>query len=151
MPAMALADAASRAVEIVAPGGDHKAAIRAAMDARAMRTGVTATVCSTNMRRSPFTDMRDFADWGPQGVRFVAAKHLSPLHTPVIAELVDDGSGKGLRRVKLFDKFAALRSLQRIFAGGAISSVSSCRARAAADQPNGAPAIHRASAPRLRR
>jgi phage terminase small subunit len=91
-------------------------AVAIAMAARAERTGITAERVIDEYARIAFSNWRRFADWGPHGVRFAAARDLSPDETPLIAELVDAGPKRGgLRRVKLFDKQAALNSLSRIF------------------------------------
>jgi phage terminase small subunit len=92
-----------------------RAAIADAMAARAQRTAITAERVLEEYARIAFADIRRFADWGPKGVRFAAARDLSPEDTPLIAELVDAGPQRGgLKRVKLFDKQAALTSLARI-------------------------------------
>jgi phage terminase small subunit len=93
---------------------DVKAAIAAAMAARAGRTGVTPERVLAEYAAIAFADLRRFADWGPAGVRFRGTRALAAEDTRLVAELVAGGRDEGLRRVKLFDKFAALRSLLRI-------------------------------------
>lgn len=106
---------------------DVKAAIGAGMAARAARTAITAARVLEEYAAIAFADWRRFADWGPEGVRFFGTDQLAPGDTRVIAELIERGpaprrgdkKSRGdtqvqLRRVKLFDKFAALRSLARI-------------------------------------
>jgi phage terminase small subunit len=96
-----------------------RAAIADAMARRAARTAITAERVLEEYARIAFADWRRFADWGPRGVRFAAARDLSAEDTPLIAELVDAGPQRGgLRRVKLFDKQAALTSLARILIHG---------------------------------
>jgi phage terminase small subunit len=96
-----------------------RAAIAAAMARRAARTEITPERVLEEYARIAFSDWRHFADWGPKGARFAAARDLSPEDTPAIAELVDAGPTRGgLRRLKLFDKQAALTSLARILAHG---------------------------------
>lgn len=98
---------------------DIRAAIAEAMARRAARTAITAERVLDEYARIAFADWRRFADWGPGGVRFTAARDLSPEDTPLIAELVDAGPRRGgLRRVKVFDKQAALNSLARILIDG---------------------------------
>lgn len=106
---------------------DVKAAIGAAMAARAARTDITAARVLEEYAAIAFADPRRFADWGPEGARFYGSAQLAPEDTPLIAEVIEreprprrgDKKSRGdtqgyLRRVKLFDKFAALRSLLRI-------------------------------------
>ena len=96
-----------------------RAAVATAMARRAARTKITPERVLEEYERIAFSDWRRFADWGPKGARFAVAHDLSPEDTPLIAELVDAGPKRGgLRRVKLFDKQAALTSLARILAQG---------------------------------
>jgi phage terminase small subunit len=95
-------------------------AVAAAMAARAERSrafiegGITAERVIAEYACVAFSDWRHFADWGPGGVRFAATRALTPDDRAAVAEIVE-ASG-GVRRVKLFDKEAALNSLVRIFA-----------------------------------
>ena len=104
-----------------------RAAIGAAMAARAARTGITAERVLAEYAAIAFADPRRFADWEKGEIRFRSAGQLAPADTRAIAELVDErrfgaarrqakpgAAGPHLRRVKLFDKLAALRSLARI-------------------------------------
>jgi len=97
-------------------------AVAAAMAARAERSrafvagGITAERVIAEYARIAFSDWRRFAAWGPKRVRFAAMRALSEDDRAAVAEIVE-GEG-GLRRVKLFDKQAALSSLSRIFAHG---------------------------------
>lgn len=111
-------------------------AVAAAMEARAERTGITAERVLDEYAAIAFADIRHFVDWGPKGVRFIETRRLSPEETRLVAELVDGGANKGLKRVKLFDKQAALNSLSRILAYAA-----SARFRSAGtdDETNTAP------------
>ncbi|HVA12071.1 MAG TPA: terminase small subunit [Stellaceae bacterium] len=110
-------DAHSRAARLLRRP-EVKAAIGAAMAARAARTDITAARVLEEYALIAFADLRRFADWGPKGVRFRGAAALSAEDTRAVAELVEgDASRAGLHRVKLFDKLAALRSLQRILDG----------------------------------
>jgi phage terminase small subunit len=108
-------------------------AVAAAMARRAARTQITAGRVIEEYARIAFADWRRFAAWGPEGVRFAASHALSAEDTPLIAELVASGrtkgggGGGGLRRVKLFDKQAALASLLRI-----LSNAETARFRLAA-------------------
>lgn len=89
-------------------------AVAAAIAARAERTGITAERVIAEYARVAFSDWRRFADWGPRGVRFAQTRALTPDDRAAVAGIVE-ASG-GVRRVKLFDKQAALNSLSRIFA-----------------------------------
>lgn len=111
-------------------------AVAAAMAARAERTGITPERVLDEYTAIAFANIRHFVDWGPKGVRFIATRRLSPEKTRLVAELVDGGADKGLKRVKLFDKQAALNSLSRILAYG-----DSARFRSAGtdDETNTAP------------
>jgi phage terminase small subunit len=102
-----------------------RAAIAEAMARRADRSrasiagGITPERMLEEYARIAFSDWRRFAAWGPRGVRFAAARDLSREDTPLIAELVDGGPKRGgLRRVRLFDKQAALMSLGHILLRG---------------------------------
>ena len=87
-------------------------AVAAAMAARAARTGITAERVIEEYARIAFADWRRFADWGPDHVRFAAKSALTPDDRAAIAEISE--GAKGVRRLKLFDKAAALNSLLRI-------------------------------------
>jgi phage terminase small subunit len=91
-------------------------AVATAMAARAARSGITAERVIAEYARIAFSDWRRFADWGPEHVRFAAAGALGDDERVAIAELVE-ASGR-LKRVRLFDKQAALDSLSRILAQG---------------------------------
>ena len=99
-----------------------RAAIAEAMARRAGRCrdfiagGITPERVLEEYARIAFSDWRHFADWGPRHVRFAAMRALSRDDRAAVAEIVE-ASG-GLRRVKLFDKQAALTSLSRILAEG---------------------------------
>jgi phage terminase small subunit len=122
-------------------------AVAAAMAARAERSrafiegGITAERVIAEYARVAFSDWRHFAAWGPGGVRFAATRALTPDDRAAVAEIVE-ASG-GVRRVKLFDKQAALNSLSRIFAHA--DSARFRRADAPADLP--AAAVRAAAAP----
>ena len=94
--------------------------IAAAMAARAARAqtyvegGITAERVIAEYACIAFADWRHFADWGPTQVRFAAMRALSADDRAAVAEIV--AAPGGLKRLKLFDKQAALDSLSRILA-----------------------------------
>lgn len=114
--------AAARAAKLLSRPA-IRAAVAAAMAARAARSsgffpgGITAERVLAEYAAIAFADYRHFAAWGPRGARLFGAAELSAAETCAIAELADAKPG-GLRRLKLFDKLAALNSLQRILAYG---------------------------------
>ena len=85
-----------------------RAAIAAAMARRAAHTTITPERVLEEYARIAFSDWRRFADWGPDHVRFLGTRALTQDDRAAIAEIVE-ASG-GVRRVKLFDKQAALTS-----------------------------------------
>ena len=87
-------------------------AVAAAMAARAARTGITVERVIAEYARIAFADWRRFADWGPGHVRFAARRALTPDDRAAVAEIIEGANG--VRRVRLFDKAAALNSLLRI-------------------------------------
>lgn len=62
-----------------------------------------------------FSDLREVADWGPDGVVPKAARELSPDAARAVAEVTDSRSktGSGSVKVKLHDKKGALDALAR--------------------------------------
>jgi phage terminase small subunit len=91
-------------------------AVAAAMAARAARSGITAERVIAEYARIAFADWRRFAAWGPRHMRFAAAGALGDDARAAVAELVE-ASGR-LKRLRLFDKQAALNSLSRILTQG---------------------------------
>jgi phage terminase small subunit len=95
-------------------------AVAAAMAARAERSraffegGITPERVIAEYGRIAFADRRRFGDWGPDHVRFSASRTLSDDDRAAVAEIAE--AAGGIKRVKLFDKQAALNSLSRIFA-----------------------------------
>ncbi len=91
-----------------------KAALDRAMKARSERTRVTADRVLEELACLAFADLRDVADWGPQGVVARPAGGLSPETARAVAEVSDSGSGASRRvKVKLHDKKAALDALAK--------------------------------------
>jgi len=117
-------------------------AVAVGMAARAARTRITAERVIAEYARIGFADWRRFAEWGPDHVRFAPARALGDEDRAAIAEIIE--AEGGLRRVKLFDKQAALNSLSRIFAH---ADRARFRCAAAPDEPPPA-AAERAAASR---
>lgn len=91
------------------------ALVAAAMDARARRTGITIDRVLREYARLAFADMRDVAQWGPDGATLRDGGSLSDAAAATIAELVarDDGDGVAVQW-RLFDKESALDGIARL-------------------------------------
>jgi phage terminase small subunit len=94
---------------------EMRAAIAAAMAARARRTGITQERVLHEYARIAFADLRDIADVGPGGALLRAAAALTDDAAAAIAQLAltatDDGPAV---RWTLHDKKAALDRLARV-------------------------------------
>ncbi|HLI19819.1 MAG TPA: terminase small subunit [Stellaceae bacterium] len=145
------ARAASRGYELLRMPA-IRGAIAEAMAQRAQRTGITAERVLDEYAAVAFADMRDFADWGPRRMRFTPKRRLESDDTRRIAEIVDGGAKlNGLRRVKLFDKQAALDSLARILAHGERARFGVASPPPAPPPPAPPPGVCRAQAKARRR
>ena len=76
------------------------------------------------LKRIAFSDMRDFAKWGPNGVKLKDSKILKEAVARAVAEVSEStgAQGGGSLRFKLHDKLTALRALGeylRLFEGKA--------------------------------
>jgi phage terminase small subunit len=89
-----------------------RAALDAAIAARAERTRVSADRVIEEYARLAFTDMRNFTEWGPGGVTLRPHTALSAADAAAVVELIPVGA-KGLARIKLHDKRPALDALAR--------------------------------------
>lgn len=94
---------------------DVQLAIRAAMDARAARTGVSADRVVEELAAIAFSDIRKILDFGPNHVRLRPASEMSTFDRAAIKSIsVRIGRrGCGNVRVRLHDKFSALYMLER--------------------------------------
>jgi phage terminase small subunit len=102
-----------------------RAAIDAAMTARAARTGVTRERILEEYARIAFADVRALADWGPGGVAIADAAALSDAAAAAVAMVGDNGTDAAPRlRLKTFDKTKALEALARLIGmdGGAVAA-----------------------------
>src|SRR5262249_55293287 len=89
-------------------------AVREAMAARSERTQIKADAVLAELAKVAFSGMRQFVEWGPDGVRLLDSKGL----TAEAAACVAEGSqtvteGGGAIRFKLHNKVEALRDLGR--------------------------------------
>lgn len=91
-----------------------QAAIQDAMQARIERTQVTQDRVVKELAKLAFSDMRNFARWGPGGVELKDSRTLSDEDSACVAEIsqVDTQYGVNLR-FKLYDKSKALEMLGR--------------------------------------
>lgn len=88
------------------------ALVAAAMDARARRTGITVDRVLREYARLAFADVREVAQWGPEGAALRDGGALSDAAAAAIAELVaPDG---GAVQWRLFDKESALDGIARL-------------------------------------
>jgi phage terminase small subunit len=79
---------------------------------RAARTQVTADRVIRELARIGFADMRDYAEWGPRGVRLKDAATLTEDQARAIAEVSESiGDKSRSQRFKLHDKITALTKL----------------------------------------
>jgi phage terminase small subunit len=90
-------------------------AIGEAMAARAERTGITCERVLEEFARIAFADMRDLAEWGPQGAVVLDADALSDDALAAIALIAEvSGDGDSELHLERFDKLKALEALARI-------------------------------------
>lgn len=89
------------------------AAAQRLVAARQQQRRVTADRVIEEYARIAFADLRDFLDWGPEGVTLRAKEHLNDWQAGAIADIEPPGAnGKGAR-LRLHDKKAALDALAR--------------------------------------
>lgn len=74
---------------------------------------VTADRVIEELARMAFADIRDFIDWGPQGVKLRDKSALGAEAAAAIADVEGKGANGGIGRLKLYDKLAALNALAR--------------------------------------
>lgn len=89
-------------------------AIQKAMDERAERTKVTQDRIIFELAKLAFANMKDFATWGPGGIKIKNSNELSAIDTACVAELSETVTEHGgTVRFKLHDKKQALELLGR--------------------------------------
>ena len=93
-------------------------AIREAMEARSMRTGIDADRIVLELARVAFSDLGRIADWGPDGVSLKPSNVLTEADRAAIAEVTAyPGKAGGARvHIRLQNKLRALDGLARHFA-----------------------------------
>ena len=92
---------------------DIAAAIEAALGARTEEIRITADRVVQEYAKIAFADMRDFANWGPEGVTMRPKEELGAREGAIIAGF-DRAPGDGqVAQVRLYDKKAALDALAR--------------------------------------
>ena len=65
------------------------------------------------MPASAFADLRDIADWGPDGLEVKPSGDLAEGHAAAIAEIVAAAKGGKMYRIKLHDKKPVLDAMAR--------------------------------------
>ena len=89
-------------------------AIQKRMDRRSERTLVAADRVITELAKIAFANMREFAEWGPDGITLKDGAELSEEDAACIAELSQTTTAHGgCIRFKLHDKLEALEKLGR--------------------------------------
>ena len=91
-----------------------QAAIQEAMDARSQRTEITQDRVLRELALIAFADMREYVEWGPDGIELIKSADLLEEASRVVAEVsqtvTKDG---GTIKFKLHDKKVALELLGR--------------------------------------
>jgi len=91
-----------------------KRLIKKAIERRSKRTEVTADKVIKEFARVGFSDLRDFAAWGPTGVKLLESSGLTEDQAASVAEVSESVTGKSKNvRFKLHDKAHALTQLGR--------------------------------------
>ncbi len=90
------------------------AAIQESFAARIERIEITGDRVLTEYARIAFSDMRQFAEWGPDGVTWKDSEDLSEEAAACVAEVSETVSEGGkTRRFKLHSKTSALQDLAK--------------------------------------
>lgn len=80
---------------------------------RAEQKRITADRVIEELGRMAFADIRNFIDWGPQGVKLRDKSVLDRDDAGAIADVEGKGTNGKIGRLKLYDKLAALNALAR--------------------------------------
>jgi phage terminase small subunit len=88
------------------------ARIAAAQARRSEKKRITAERVIEELGRMAFSNMADYATWGPEGLKLRANALLDEDQSAAVADVEPKGNGK-LARLKLYDKLAALNALAR--------------------------------------
>lgn len=89
-------------------------AIAEAKQARAARTNITQDKVLRELARLGFTDMRDYIEWGPDGVTLKSSSELTADQAAAVIEVTELRNNRGAVsgvRFRLADKQAALHDL----------------------------------------
>ncbi len=89
------------------------AAVKQELAKREERARITGDRVLVEYSRMAFANMRDFAEWGPQGVTLRPQGDLSEAEAAAVAEIKLSGSNGTGGGIKLYDKKAALDALAR--------------------------------------
>jgi phage terminase small subunit len=90
------------------------AKIEELQEARSERTQITADQVVRELAKVGFSNMANYADWGPDGVELVAAGDLTPDQSAVVSEVSETVSEKSRSlRFKLHNKVDALEKIGR--------------------------------------
>lgn len=106
------ARSAEKSAERLLRQPDIVAAVEKAVAARKEKIRVTADRIVEEYAHIAFANLRDFIDWGPEGIEMRPKAALSAADTAAIADIRPNGRG-GNGGVKLYDKQAALNALAR--------------------------------------
>jgi len=91
-----------------------KAAIDKAIKAREERTKVTQDKVVKELAKLAFSNMKEFAEWGPDGIRFIESEELDDEAAACVAEIAQVNTKNGTNtKFKLHDKKGALELLGR--------------------------------------
>ncbi len=89
-------------------------AITAAIQARSERTLAEADEVVLELKRLAFSNIREYVEWGPEGVKLKESAGLDDAASRCIAEVSETKSEKGgTVKFKLHDKRGALTDLMR--------------------------------------
>lgn len=80
---------------------------------RAEKKRITSDRVIEELGRVAFADIRNFIDWGPEGVKLRRKTVLDADDAAAIADVEAKGSNGAIGRLKLYDKLAALNALAR--------------------------------------
>ena len=92
----------------------HRPLVRTAIERQLAKLDITAERVLGELSRVAYSDMRDYAEWGPDGVRLKPSDGLSDLHAAAVAEVSETTSKDGgSLKFKLHDKLGALTALAK--------------------------------------
>lgn len=89
------------------------ALVEAGKARRAEQKRITADRVIEELGRMAFADIRNFIDWGPEGVKLRDKSVLDRDDAGAIADVEAKGTNGKIGRLKLYDKLAALNALAR--------------------------------------